>query len=162
MSAGVASFYKHPDDREQLIQELKGSGNVKSVELQALTKTGKTKNILLSAVLEDDTISGMIMDITDRKKAEELVKGERDKAQMYLDVAGAILLVLDTHGDICLINKRGSEILGYREEEIIGKNWFDHFLPANIRNEVFNVFQKLMSGQADLVKYHENPVTMCS
>jgi PAS domain S-box-containing protein len=158
MSAGVASFYKHPDDRDQFIQELKRSGSVKSLEITALTKTEKTINILLSAVLEDDTISGMIMDITDLKKTEELVKEERDRAQMYLDVAGVMLLALDPEGKVRLINKRGCEILDHREEEIIGKKWFDHFLPANIRNEVFNVFQNLMSGKADLVKYHENPV----
>lgn len=100
----------------------------------------------------------VVRDITIRKRTEELIKGERDKAQMYLDVAGVMLLALDTEGKVGLINKRGCEILGHREEDIIGKNWFKHFLPFKVQEEVSNVFKKLMSGQAELAKYHENPI----
>lgn len=138
-------------------------GKVHMAERAAHTERGDEEFEITSSPIKD--VSGKIIggieivrNITDRKISEEKLRRERDKAQMYLDVAGVILLVLDTHGNICLINKRGCDILGHREEDIIGKNWFENFLPARIRSEVFNVFQKLMSGQADLVKYHENPV----
>jgi two-component system, NtrC family, sensor kinase len=99
---------------------------------------------------------GVDRDITERKKMEDALKLEKDKAQTYLDVAGAMLLVIDTSGVVNLINKKGCEVLGYSEEEVVGKNWFDHFLPAANREEIKNVFVNLMSGDIKLAEYHEN------
>ncbi|MBC7238795.1 MAG: CHASE domain-containing protein, partial [Chloroflexi bacterium] len=49
------------------------------------------------------------------------LEAERDRAQAYLDVAGVILLHLDCEGRVTLINRRGLEILGCTEEEVIVK-----------------------------------------
>jgi len=69
-----------------------------------------------------------------------------------------ILIVIDTNGRISLINKKGCEVLGYEEEKIIGKDWFDHFLPERIRENTKSVFQKLLKGELEPVEYYENPV----
>lgn len=70
------------------------------------------------------------------KALQDEILRERDQAQNYLDVAGAMFLVLDTEKHVKLINRKGCEILGYTEEEVIGKNWVDHFIPAYLRDEV--------------------------
>ena len=57
-----------------------------------------------------------------------------------------------------LINKRGSDILGYPEKEIVGKNWFDHFLPETIREQVREVFQKIQNDDVPLEEVFENAV----
>ncbi|MDT8281183.1 MAG: PAS domain S-box protein [Gammaproteobacteria bacterium] len=57
-----------------------------------------------------------------------------------------------------LINNRGCEILGYKEEEIVGKNWFENFLPRRMRKDVKNVFKKLMVEEMGPLEYFENPV----
>ncbi|MFQ6044534.1 MAG: PAS domain S-box protein [Candidatus Poribacteria bacterium] len=77
-----------------------------------------------------------------RVRMEEAVREERDMAQKYLDIAGVIFAAIDTDGKVILINKKGSEILGYKEEEIIGKNWFDDFIPERIKDEVKEVFTR--------------------
>lgn len=92
------------------------------------------------------------------KKSMEAYKQERDKAQKYLDIAGVIFLVLDTDQGVSLINKKGSKVLGYKEDEIKGKNWIDNFLPARIREDVKVVFDKLVTGEIMPVEYYENPV----
>jgi PAS domain S-box-containing protein len=91
-------------------------------------------------------------------QVEETLRRERDRAQKYLDVAGVILLVIDADERISLINKKGCDVLGYREEEIIGKNWFDIFLPAWSRNAVKEAFANLMAGKIEPVEYLENPI----
>ncbi len=91
-----------------------------------------------------------------RAKAE--LKSERDKAQMYLDVAGFMFVVLDTSGKIILINQKGCEILNYTESVLLGKNWFDTCIPKLLRKEVKSVFKKLMTGEIKPVEYYENPV----
>jgi PAS domain S-box-containing protein len=56
------------------------------------------------------------------------------------------------------INKRGCEILGYDEGEIVGKNWFDSFLPEYYGHETKKVFQELMAGNLEAQEYFENPI----
>jgi len=74
MSLGALSLYKTPVERENLIGRLKKTGKVNNFEIEAVTKTGKTKNLLLSLTLNGDIISGMIIDITERKQMEETIK----------------------------------------------------------------------------------------
>ena len=57
-----------------------------------------------------------------------------------------------------LINKRGCEILKYDEKEIIGKNWFNTFIPEREREQVKGVFDRLMPGEIELVESFENVV----
>ena len=99
-----------------------------------------------------------IKDITERRRSEELLRKERDRAQKYLDIAGVMLVAIDSEQRVGLINKKGCEILGYSEEEIIAKNWFDNFLPEKIREEVRAVFEKIISGEIDSLEYYENPI----
>ncbi len=86
------------------------------------------------------------------------LKEERDRAQEYLEVAGVIIVVINPEGRVELINRKGCEILGFRENEIIGKNWFDNFLPERIREDIKNVFEKLMNRELELFEYYENPI----
>jgi PAS domain S-box-containing protein len=81
----------------------------------------------------------------DLKQNEEALREERDKAQMYLDVAEVILVAIDAHQNVTLINRKGCELLGYNEEEIVGKNWFDIFIPDRIRDEVVAGFERLLA-----------------
>ena len=83
---------------------------------------------------------------------------ERDRAQNYLDIAAVMMLAVNTNHEVILINKKGCDILGYDETEIIGKNWFDHFVPEYIRDQVQTNFSNLISNATESVKYHENPV----
>jgi PAS domain S-box-containing protein len=98
------------------------------------------------------------LDITERKKAEQELRQEHDKAQRYLDVAGVIFVALDKEGIVTLINRKGCEVLGYNDEEILGKNWFDNYLPKKIGQETKTIFEKLMTGEIESVEYFENPV----
>ncbi len=96
--------------------------------------------------------------ITGRKQAEENLRKERDRAQLYLNTAEVMLIVLNAQGYITLINKKGCAILGYTEQEILGQNWIDTCLPEEMREEVTGVFNQLMKGEIAHVEYYENPV----
>jgi len=97
-------------------------------------------------------------EIVNRKNVEEFLRQEKDRAQQYLDIAGIMMLALDSEGNVILINECGCEILGYSKEEILGKNWFSHFLPQKFVNQVREVHGRLMTGETELLKYHENPI----
>ncbi|MFL7790843.1 MAG: ATP-binding protein [Anaerolineae bacterium] len=93
-----------------------------------------------------------------RKRIERDQKEKRETTQKYLDTAGVILLALNTDEQVTLINQKGCEILGYEQEEIIGKTWSAHFLPERIRQEVQKVFQALLTGEIEPAEHFENPI----
>jgi two-component system sensor kinase FixL len=83
---------------------------------------------------------------------------EQRISEKYLDLVGVIIVSIDADQKVNLINKRGCEILGYKESEIIGKNWFENFVPESVRDTVQEAFAKLMAGEIEAVEHFENPV----
>jgi len=75
-----------------------------------------------------------------------------------LDVAGVMLLALDREGRIVLINRKGCELLGYEEGELLGKSWFETCLPPRLGEEIRRVAEQILGGDVAAVEYHENPV----
>jgi len=69
-----------------------------------------------------------------------------------------ILVALNKKGEITLINRKGNQILGYKEGELLGKNWFTACVPSHIRKKIKNGFLKLMAGERKLTEFYENPV----
>lgn len=49
---------------------------------------------------------------------------ERDRTQTYLDTVETMMLALNRNGCIEMVNRRGCELLGYAERELLGQNWF--------------------------------------
>jgi PAS domain S-box-containing protein len=95
-------------------------------------------------------------DRRDKRRVEELLRFERERAQHYLDVADVIMLVLDREGKVELINRKGSEVLGYTGDEVRGKSWFDSFLPAGVREKVRSLFSKYLAEGGP--EHYENTV----
>jgi hypothetical protein len=85
------------------------------------------------------------------KKAYELL-------EQYIEIAGVIFVVIDADHRVSLINRKGCDILGYKKEEILGKDWFSNFVPEKIRKKVVDTFDELLAGQRVLPEYFENPV----
>lgn len=97
-------------------------------------------------------------EIAERKTIEEELRKEKNKAERYLDIAEVMILALDRDQKVALINKKGCSILGVAQKEILGKNWFDSFIPKKQRADVKEVFEKLMRKEVEPPEYFENIV----
>ncbi|HHH84780.1 MAG TPA: PAS domain S-box protein, partial [Firmicutes bacterium] len=97
-----------------------------------------------------------VFDVTDFKLADEKVNKERDKAQAYLNVADVMMLALDRQGRVVMVNPKGCQILERNEEDILGKNWVDEFVPEPDRKETKTMLRDFMAEASDDVLYHEN------
>jgi len=95
-------------------------------------------------------------EVAERGRSEEALRAERAKAQRYLDLAASILMALDADGSITLLNEGGARVLGCDRAAVVGKNWFDTFLPEAGRPRVKAVFSKLMAGEIEPVEFFEN------
>lgn len=108
--------------------------------------------------LDDQVCLHYAIDATDYRRTERTLRRERDKAQQYLDIAGVILVVIEADQTLSLINRKGCEVLGVTEQEALGANWFDHFVPPRCREQVRETFVRLMAGEVEPVERYENPV----
>ncbi len=117
----------------------------------------KTKEQLIQELKE---LHQRITELTETKleQAVNKLREERNIAQNYLNIAEVILVVINVDQKVTFINKKGCEILGYSEDEIVSKNWFDNFIPEWERDRVKECFTKLMAGNIELLEYFENPV----
>ncbi len=97
-------------------------------------------------------------DITDNIKAQANLIEAKERAERFLDVAEAIIVAIDKNAIVTLINRRGCDVLGCCEDEILGQNWFESFVPFEERRKVHSVFQKLLKGEVQPHQYFENRV----
>lgn len=94
--------------------------------------------------------------ITAYKETALALKKEKESLHEYLDTAASIFLVINSDHTIQFVNKKGCEILGYRQDEIIGKNWFNSFIPRTDRKELKSLFDAVMNGSIPPPDFHED------
>ena len=73
-------------------------------------------------------------------------KSRTDWTQEYLNIANVIIIVVKKDNSIELINKKGCDILGYLEAELIGKSWLDFTLTEE-RENLKSLFNNLVEGR---------------
>ena len=101
---------------------------------------------------------GASIDKTDGKLAKELLNEEKRKLSLVIDLAGIFIVFIGKNQEVLMINKRGCEILQYQEADILGKNWFDNFLPKHLVEKTRENFAKMMKAEIVSFKDYENPV----
>ncbi|MFW9813753.1 MAG: PAS domain S-box protein [Candidatus Thorarchaeota archaeon] len=152
--------------REPLMNHLINLTNKRSIasqfEIQGYHKSGKRIWLILGSSLIDlekgPAILITILDITKRKLAEDKLEEEKVRAETYLDMAGTLIIATDSDLNITLINKEGCRILGRPQEEIIGKNWIDDFIPEWKKNEIRNYMLGVISGDRETTPGVPGPV----
>ena len=154
-----------PDFQEGCVycyKVLKEQGEIHS-EFEILHKNRKKMFISIEGEIEYDPdgnkqIHCILQDITQRKHMEAVLKRERDTAKMYLNTAGVMFVAIDKEGKITLINAKGCEILGLSNEEIVGKDWVDNFIPKSSKAKIKKLLDKSIAGETNDWEYNTNSV----
>jgi two-component system cell cycle sensor histidine kinase/response regulator CckA len=105
MSESVLARYKDLKDRDALIDALEKHGRLVNFEFELLTKTGRTRQAILTAIRDEDAISGMVLDVTDLKQAEEALEAERRRLYSVLDGLPAFVCLLAPDYSIRFANR---------------------------------------------------------
>ena len=93
-----------------------------------------------------------------KKQKDKIFEEEKKKIEKYLDITGSIIVALDRKGKVILVNRKGCETLGYGKDEIIGKDWFEIFVPEEFRRDAKKVFNRLKNREGAFYSRFENPV----
>ncbi|KAF2956210.1 sensor domain-containing diguanylate cyclase [Marinitoga sp. 38H-ov] len=114
----------------------------------------------ISPIIYKDTyiIQEIDYNITERKKIENALNYEKKKFEKYFNLSPTINVVLDKNGCIRDINEKALEILHVSREEAIGLNWFENFIPKEIKNNVEKVFFDILMGKIKYIDNYENEI----
>lgn len=165
--------YVHPEDRDFVINAVNDAvynNKPYNITHRIILPDGQEKIVrevgyVYRESSEPIRMIGVVHDITEQEKiknalivSEEQLHKEKEAIRIYLDIVGVMIIVLDKMGNVILANKKTCEVLGYSEDEIIGTNWFEHYIPPKIRDKVLNVFKNILMGNLEPVKSYENLV----
>ncbi|MFC1669069.1 PAS domain S-box protein [Spirochaetota bacterium] len=114
--------YLAPNSRKQLLSELNDKGYVKDFYTQGTRKDGSPVWVSFSAYIdhEADCIQTVVVDVTDRIKAEEALKENEERFRSIFEQSAYAMLLLD-EWKFTDCNNAALELFGYtNKEDILG------------------------------------------
>ena len=139
------------EDRIRLKRILEIKGSIQDLELE-VKKADKTEMICLYSC-ETTEIEGkyrllsIARDITKQKVAEKKLQESEQKWRNILIKTPQIGITLDTQAKIVFANEHFLRLTGWNESEIIGSDWFDRFIPKDVRKDVQGDFDNVMQSR---------------
>ncbi len=143
--------------------ENRQKGEINTYEMVITRRDGQERTISVTATPKMDEqenlleILGIFYDITDRKQAEESLRQAMAFSENLIETADAIILTLDSDANITTFNKYAEQLTGHTKNEVLGKNWFDLFIPKHDKEQIPKVFAKALEQMPEVSKY-ENPI----
>ncbi|MBI2572093.1 MAG: PAS domain S-box protein [Candidatus Schekmanbacteria bacterium] len=145
----------HPDDvaltREKLTTLARGRLEHATLEYR-IVRTDGTVRWLRNCVSGSRTSSGVgrldgvVTDISDQKRAEELLRTSEERYRASFERAGVGIAHLTVNGRYIWVNEKFCEILGYSRDEILGRT-FQHIThPDDLVSNLDN-HRRLVAGQ---------------
>jgi PAS domain S-box-containing protein len=153
----------HPQDRElvekRIEQAIQNQTTLDS-EYRIVLPDNQVRwiNALGSAIYDHNgqpqSMSGICIDVTERKKVEEALSRERDFSSAVLDTAGALVVVLDKEGRITRFNRECEVVTGYTSGEVFGRTLWEFLIPGDELESVRQTWETLKAG--DFPLKHKN------
>jgi PAS domain S-box-containing protein len=123
--------YVHPSDRSTLLDAFRplAEGRVRHsvVEVRYFRREGGYRWVEASTRALHDELgrfsgtTGTLRDVTERRAAEEERLRLATNIRQLLDASGEGVYGLDARGVVTFVNRRGSEMLGYEPQELVGR-----------------------------------------
>jgi PAS domain S-box-containing protein len=135
--------YRGERDREKAKEAFKQvleKGNAEHIDIGAITKSGEEIAINFAASVIRDaqgapkTLIAVMRDITKRKRAEEALKKREENFRVLVDNSMDISLVTNADLTVRYVSPSVERVLGYKPEEIIGRNALEFLSPEDIDN----------------------------
>lgn len=125
LSKGPLAAWTDPKQLEQLEADLKNNGSVTNFEAERITHTGRRIHVLHSVQVQADCISGMVIDITEQKKAEKALRDREATLSTIFNAPLETILLLNLDGTVLSINESGSRRFNKSPGALIGQNIYE-------------------------------------
>ncbi|MGD0020701.1 MAG: PAS domain S-box protein [Smithellaceae bacterium] len=128
-------LYANPEERKEVLRLLSKKGFMEPREVEVIKRDGTRFSVLVSAREIRDAGGKLLyyqaahLDITDRKKLEEILVKEREDLKLIIDASPIRVFFKDKEGKFIRVNRIYAKTLNMPEENIIGKTVFDLYSP---------------------------------
>jgi len=101
-------------------------------------------------------ILGFLLDISDRKRTEATLQEAERRWRSLLENVQLLVVGLDRMGNVEYVNPFFLSLTGYTQAEVLGKNWFENFLPPSHQQQVNTVFDEVLED--NFYPHYTNPI----
>jgi PAS domain S-box-containing protein len=139
--------------KEKMFDELRRASVLNDYEMDITVKGGRIKNVLVSMKIfsKERDIQGAISDITKLKQSQCDLKESEDNFRSAFEQAAVGIAFTDTKGKFIRVNQRYCDIVGYKKEELTGKNFSDITSPMKLEEDMLAV-KRMISGDLRVYK----------
>jgi PAS domain S-box-containing protein len=100
-----------------------------------------------------EVLQATVRDITERKKAEEALRGSEEKFRLLFENAPDIICTADLNGKLVDTNTQARKVLGYGKEELIGKSILDLFSKDDAAKIMKDLSDSLQGQKTGAINY---------
>ncbi len=149
----TTDLYSDPEARATFVGELQADGASIDRESYLRRRDGSAVWVLENATLLagrdglPGVIEGTLLDISERKQAERVLRESEARKAAILDASQQAIVTFDRQGQIVEFNAVAERLHGRRREEVIGHPLAGLLMPDSMRSE-------FESGLADLLSDH--------
>ena len=90
-------------------------------------------------------ILGTYIDISERKRAEEVLQQERDFSRTIIQTSPTFFVAIGSDGKTIMMNDSMLQTLGYTLSEVAGMDYITNFIPVDDREKVSKIFEALVT-----------------
>jgi two-component system, cell cycle sensor histidine kinase and response regulator CckA len=140
-------------EHARLRERLANGEAVESFETQKVAKGGRIVDVWLTATaLLDGSGKPMAVatterDITERKRAEQALRESEERYRSLVETAGSAIICLSPDHKIIEWNREAERISGCSRTEVLGKDYFELFLPEENWKGVAADIKKVLEGE---------------
>jgi len=149
-----SQLYVNPGRRDDFVRELAANDQVHNFESQIRKKDGaviwisENARVVRNAAGKAEYYEGAVVDITDRKRAEEGLAAQRAYfTQLFANSPQAIALI-DMHRNIVDVNAAFEALFGHRGEDLKGFGMRSFIVPENLLTECENLRAAILTGKS--------------
>lgn len=150
-----------PQERRRAVkymEETLRSGVVKNVEYTLLRKNGRPIPVELNASVMPDgqgkprAFIGVTRDISQRKQAEEALRGSEEKYRDLVENLNDVIYATDAEGRITYVSPVVERLGGYAPSEIIGRSVTEFVHPEDLQ-QLVESFRRTIAGNPEPSEY---------
>ena len=138
-------------DRTHTVQQLQQIGAVRDLEIRFCTKSGEVRDGLMNGEIIE--LNGecctlvMLIDITDRKRAEVALKESEQKYRNLVETSQGMIWSVDVQGRFTFVNQAVRQFYDCEPEEIIGRAFCEFTSPKQTPKDR-EVFERVLAGES--------------
>ncbi len=121
--------------------------------------------VLQNPIIKNGALVGTVLsfhDISKRNRLKKISQHEHKLADLYMSMAGNIVMKLDTQGIIKMISKEGANLLASTQDEVVGKNWFLDFSSPTDMKRIKKAFKLALKDKPQTVHHNKHSVIDCN